>query len=299
MAKKKKTKKTNNKNSKKKKVSQKKSKIKKKDIGTEKINTLELKTEKDIAMDFSIKIYQKFNKIIKSVVLFGSQAKSEATSGSDIDIMVLIDDATINWDQELIAWYREELDKIIKSNPYGRELHINTTKITTWWEDLLRGDPTVINVIRYGEAMIDFGGFFEPLKVLLIQGRIKSTPEAIYSCLQRAPQHIARSKSAELATIEGLFWSMVDSAHSALMANKIIPPSPEQIPVELRRNLVNKKKLKDKYVDWFKNLMELHKKIAHGEIKDLKGGHIDEWQDKTEEFHKIMVDIVKNTMDNQ
>ena len=70
--------------------------------------------------------------------------------------------------------YREELDKILKGNPYKKNLHINTIKLSTWWEDLMRGDPVLINILRYGEAMIDFAGFFNPIKYLLINGKIKS-----------------------------------------------------------------------------------------------------------------------------
>ena len=141
------------------------------------IPTLQLKSENDIAMDFAVKIYKKFDKIVKSIVLFGSSIKQNAVPGSDIDIMILIDDASIKWDQELIAWYREELEKIIQESPYKKSLHINTIKLTTWWEDLMRGDPVVLNILRYGEALIDAGGFFNPIKQLLIEGKIKSTPE--------------------------------------------------------------------------------------------------------------------------
>ena len=43
---------------------------------------------------------------------------------SDIDIIIIIDDASIKWDMELIAWYRQELGKIIQTNPYKKSLHI-------------------------------------------------------------------------------------------------------------------------------------------------------------------------------
>ena len=256
--------------------------------------TLNLKTEDDIAMDFAVKVYKKFNKMVKSIVLFGSTTKQNVTPGSDIDIMIIIDDASIKWDQELIAWYREELEKIIQGSPYRKDLHINTVKLVTWWEDLMKGDPVVLNVLRYGEAMIDAGGFFNPLKQLLIEGKIKSTPEAIYSCLQRAPMHLARSKIAELSTIEGLYWTMVDSAHAALIAANVLPPSPEHIPGELKLNFVNSGKLKMRYVDWFRDLNALHKKINHGEITDLKGIEIDTWQDRAEEFLSVMAKLVNS-----
>ncbi len=268
-------------------------KKKAKKISPKDIPTLQLKKESEIAMDFAVKVYKKFDKMIKSIVLFGSTVKQTAVAGSDIDIIIIIDDVSIQWDQELIAWYREELNKILRKSPYQKSLHINTIKLSTWWEDLMRGDPVVINILRYGETMIDLAGFFTPLKFLLLKGKIKSTPEAIYNCLQRAPAHIARSKSAELNAIEGLYWAMVDSAHAALIAIDISPPSPEHIPIDLKENFVNTGKLKMKYVIWYRDLLVLHKDITHEKIHDLKGVEIDDWQNKTEEFLDVMARLVK------
>lgn len=259
--------------------------------------TLKLRKESDIAMDFATRVYKKFDKMVKSVILFGSTARQSAVVGSDIDIIIILDDVTINWDQELIAWYRQELDGIMRRNPYQKSLHINTVKLSTWWEDLIRGDPVILNILRYGEAMIDLAGFFEPLKYLLIKGKIRSTPEAIYSALQRAPAHIARSRFAELNSIEGLYWAMVDSAHAALMAANVPPASPEHVPVDLKEIFVNTGKLKMKYVVWYRDLLVLHKKIAHGQLKNLKGVEIDEWQDRAEEFLEVMAKLVKDLID--
>src|SRR3989344_96111 len=123
--------------------------------------------EKDIALEFAMQVHKKFDKLVKASILFGSQTKHSATAKSDVDIILIVDDASINWDIELVAWYREELAKLIANNKYNRELHINTIKLTTFWEDLMHGDPVVINILRYGEALVDIGGFFNPLKSLL------------------------------------------------------------------------------------------------------------------------------------
>jgi len=280
----------------KKKISKKPKKVKRKRTYVRKkdIPTLQLRTDQEIASDFATKVYQRFNKIVKSIILFGSIAKKKATSGSDIDIIIIIDDVSVNWDQELVAWYREELEKLSRANPYRANLHINTIKLSTWWQDLMRGDPVVINVIRDGRSLIDFGGFFEPLKYLLVQGRIKSTPEAIYSLLQRAPAHVTRSRVSELNAIEGLYWAMVDSAQAALIAAGVEPASPEHVPIDLKEIFVNSKRLKMKYVVWYRDLLMLHKKIVHGDITDLKGSEIDDWQKRTEEFLKEMFGLVKD-----
>jgi len=258
------------------------------------VPTLQLKSESEIATDFSTKAYQKFDKVIKSIILFGSSAKQTSVTGSDIDIIIVIDDVSVKWDDELIAWYREELDRILRRNPYKQSLHINTIKLSTWWEDVLRGDPVILNILRYGDAIIDMAGFFEPLKCLLITGKIKPTPEAVYTSLQRAPTHLARSKVSELNSVEGLYWCMVDAAHAALIAANEFPPSPEHIPGSLKITFVDSGKLKMKYVVWYRDLLVLHKKIAHGEIKDLKGVEIDDWQAKTEDFLDTMAKLVNN-----
>jgi len=259
--------------------------------------TLNLKTDHEIATDFAIKIYKKFDKVIKSVILFGSVEKEKQTIGSDIDIIVIIDDVSLKWDQELISWYREELDKIIQANPYAEKLHINTIKLSTWWDDLMQGDPVVLNIIRSGFPVLDYAGFIEPLKFLLLQGKIKGTPEAIYQCLQRAPSHLARSKAAELAAIDGVYWAMVDAAHAALISVNYFPPSPEHVIVDLKKAFVDRGILKSKYVDWYKNIYYLHKKIDHKEYSEVKGSEIEEWQKKAKEFMEEMISIVKKVVD--
>ena len=273
-------------------VLKKKNKIKKK-VSSKDFITWKLISEHDIAMDFSTKVYQKFDKLVKSIVLFGSSVKDTALASSDVDIIIIVDDASIRWDQELIAWYREELGKIVNENPYKKELHINTVKLTTWWQDLLKGDPIVINILRYGEVLIDFGGFFNPLKVLLQEGKIKSTPEAIYTLLQRAPAHLARSKASELGAVEGVYWAMVDSAHALLIAANVIPPSPEHVPILLKEKFVDTKLMKMKYVLWYRDIYVLHRKIVHGDITDIQGIELDEWQAKTDEFIRVSAELIE------
>jgi predicted nucleotidyltransferase/uncharacterized protein (UPF0332 family) len=260
-----------------------------------------LRSETGIAMDFAEKVHRKFDKMVKATVLFGSQAKNSAKPKSDIDIVVIIDDAAINWDLELVSWYREELMKLTSQQGYSRDIHVNTIKLTTWWQDILRGDPVVINILRYGAPLIDYGGFFNPLKALLLQGRIHSTPEAVYAALQRAPSHIARSKAAELGAIEGVYWAMVDSAQAALITAGKLPPSPEHLPEMLRENFVERKMLKESYVRSLRDIYTIHKTIAHGEISDIKGAEIDDWQETAEEFLRqmtILIDKMLQSKDN-
>ena len=86
---------------------------------------------------------------------------------------------------------------------------------------------------------------------------------------------------------------MVDSAHAALMSDNQVPPSPEHVPIMLKERFVDKKMLNMKYVVWYRDLYVLHRRIVHGDITDLKGVEIDIWQAKTDEFIRVMAELIK------
>lgn len=252
----------------------------------------ELRNEREIAMKIAAEIHKKFDTLIKATILFGSQVNHTESASSDIDLLIIIDDASIAWDLELVSWYREELAKITAKSPHANEIHVTTIKLTTWWQDLMNGDPTVLNMLRYGEALIDIAGFFNPIKALLVQGKIHTTPEAVYNALQRAPLHLARSKAETLTAFEGIYWCMVDSAQSALMTAGKIPPSPEHITEMLKETFVDKGLLKADYMLWFRDVFTIHKSISHRGINHVSGVDLDNWQAKAEKFMNEMIRIV-------
>jgi len=257
------------------------------------------RTDYDIAYDFATKAYQKFREVIKSIVLFGSVAKTEAKPESDIDIIIIVDDCAIAWDQELIAWYREELGKLIVEQNYEKKIHVNTITLSTFWDELRAGLPIIINIIRYGQPLIDFGGFFDPLKVLLAKGRIRPTPEAVFVTLKRAPEHIARARLDILNTVENLYWAVVDSAHAALMACNQIPPSPEHIPEMMQNILVKNRLINKKLVEDFKRIRNLAKNILYGYVKEIKGKDIDFYTEMAENFEKEMRKITTKLIEKE
>lgn len=268
-------------------------------ITSKKKSSQKMMTEREIALDFAEKIYQEFNQMIKSIVLFGSSAKQVSTPTSDIDVILIIDDVSIRWDTELVAHYRQKIGEITKAQKYRKSLHITTVKLSTWWDDLIRGDPVVVNIIRYGDPLIDHGGFFVPMKVLLRDGKIKSTPESIYTLLQRAPTHLARARNAMLASADGLYWTVVDSAHAALIAKGIMPPSPEHIPDILNEQFVKTKMLKSKHLDTYIKLHDLAKDVVHGKLTEINGDLIEQLLKDAEIFLSEMARLVDRLIENR
>ncbi len=270
--------------------------VKEKDITNP---TLMLATDREISLDFATKVYKRFENLVKSIVLFGSSSKKVSLPSSDIDIIIIIDDVSVRWDQELISYYREELGKLIVANPYKKSLHVNTVKLSTWWDDLIRGDPILINVIRYGDPLIDVGSFFAPLKVLLQEGKIRPTPEAVYSLLNRAPTHLMKAKLALFGVVESLYWCCVDSAHAALISADEEPASPENIYTLLVENFVRRSWIKQKIADYYKEIFDIYKGISHGTIKEIKAGAIDDLFYKADVFLGEMANLVEKIVEKR
>ena len=250
-----------------------------------------MKENYDIAYDFAIEAYKKFQHIIKSIVLFGSVAKNLKTQ-NDIDIIIFVDDCTIQWDDELTSWYREELQKILAVNKNRDKLHINTVTLSVFWDEFKSGEPVAINIVRYGKALIDFGGFFEPLKILLAKGKVKPTAEAIYNALRRAPFHLSRARYNVYLIVDSLYWAMVDSAHAALMMAEQVAPSPEHIPEMLEEYFVKKKMLDRDYVRLYREIYEIIHSANKTGIK-IPSKKIDEYQNSAEKFVNQMTEIVR------
>jgi len=245
----------------------------------------------DIAYDFSAKAYKKFQEIIKAIVLFGSISKNQPNPNSDIDLVIIIDDCTVNWDEELIAWYREELQKLISKQSYAQRLHINTITLSVFWEEIKEGEPIAINLIRYGQTLIDLGSFFNPLKAMLAKGKIHPTPEAVYVTMQRAEGHLDTARKNLLVAVEGFYWAMVDSAHSTLMALGITPPSPEHISELMLTHLVKTRRADKKYVEYYNEVRKLAKDIVYGNVRKVPGRKLDDLHSKTEQFVKYFRDL--------
>jgi len=246
-----------------------------------------------IAYDFAGKVWKKFGPLVLSVVVFGSVTKGEAKPESDIDIAIIVDNVSQVWDEEIISYYREELFKVVRAEKYRDRLHINTATLSTFWDNIRAGDPAIINMLRYGVALVDLG-FFEPLKYLLYMGRIKPTSEAIYSVLNRTPWHMLRARVKTLSAIEDFYWAMVDSSHAALMTHGYTPPSPEHVGDMLTEAFVRTKKIPKTLVEWYNELYSLSHDIKNHKIHKIDGDVYDRWYKRAMEFAKVMEKLTKD-----
>lgn len=241
------------------------------------------------AREFAKKINAEFGALVKACILFGESARSLG-EGRDIDILIVIDDVSIVFSPELVQTYRILLEKIVAST--SKKLHVMSLKLTTFWEYARAGEPVMMNIVRDGVALIDYG-FFDPLQLLLRQGRIRPSPEAIWNYLVRAPATLSNSEWHLLQAILDLYWAVIDSAHAAVMSVGSVPPSPQQMSELIREKLVKPGIVASKYAEWMDTFFKLSKKIVHRELVSISGGEYDKYRVMAKEFVSVMRAVVQ------
>lgn len=249
------------------------------------------KEDIDTAYRFANEVYKELGSFIRAVVIFGSAARKTATSRSDLDILIIIDDLMMNMTPEVVEAYRLIVQRSIVR--VSTKLHITTLRFTAFWEYIRNGDPIAINLLRDGVALID-SGFFDPLQMLLKKGRIRPTQESIWTYYARAPNTLHNSKWHLLQGVLDLYWAVIDAAHAALMKAGEIPPTPEHVADLMEEKLVRKKLLEHRYVTIMRNFYRLMKMVTHREIVEIKGEEYDRYFRHAEDFVHRMRKIIEH-----
>jgi len=247
--------------------------------------------EHGLARKLSDQLVKEMPGLLSSVVLFGSSARGEKTKHEkDIDMLLIVNDVSIVLSPEVSETFRVIVENI--SSKISRRFHINTLKLSNFWDYVRVGDPIGINMLRDGVPLFDVG-IFEPAQQLLFQGRIRPTKESVWIYWARAPNTIQNAQWHVLQALVDLYWAAIDAAHAALMRIGEIPPTPSHVPDMLKEKFVNTKLLDKKYVDIMRNLHKSAKMIAHRELTKVSGDAFDRYLKDTQDFVKEMKKIIE------
>ena len=243
----------------------------------------------DVAYKFSKEIHEELGDLVKGIILFGSAARKKQDV-NDIDILLIIDDVSIRLTPEIVQAYRIVVEKIVQK--ISKKIHVTSMKFTSFWEYVRSGDPIAVNIIRDGYAVYDTG-FFEPIQMLLAQGRINPSYEALWSYFNRGKQFLLSSEKRVLNAVLDLYWGAMDVAHAALMSVGEVPVSPEYVADLIEDKLV-KTKLVSKKVPWtLRKLYSFNKKVSSGKIKSVSGSEFDYLFKECKAYFEEMENFIK------
>lgn len=238
------------------------------------------KEDYDTARTFASKVYKEFGTFIRSVVIFGGQSGAK-DSKSDIDILIIIDNVSFFLTAPIIETYRIVVADLARET--SKRLHITTLRFTSFWEYMRAADPIGVNILRTGIALVDTG-FFYPMQIMLYEGRIRPSPEAVNAYAARSASVVFNSKMKIMQAVMDLYWGVIDSAHAALMKQHEIPPAPKDIHEHIERKLVKTGLVNKRCPQIIREFYLLSRKILHRDIKEMSGKDWDHLKDKAEFF---------------
>ncbi len=218
---------------------------------------------------FTNEARKQYGEIIKSVLIFGSAARGMMKEGSDIDVWVILDDTATKSSEDLQK-VNTQLYLIAQEL---KDLHIQTTTLTEFWNWVKLGSPELINFLRYGLPIYDTG-FIKPVQRMLQMGLIPPSEEAV-KLKARASE--ARVKKIELdlkSMIFELRYAATDACQAVIMHYYKAQPDQKAIPGFLEK-LVKEEKLEPEFIEKFEELDKLWKDIDHKIVKEVSPAYLE------------------------
>jgi uncharacterized protein (UPF0332 family) len=243
-----------------------------------------------LVKQFSDDIVREAPDLIKAVVHFGSTTNTKTKLlGSDIDVLLIVDDLVRVMSPEVIQGFRVIVERVASS--ISPRFHINTMRITQFWEYARKGDPLLVNILREGMIVFDTGVFATAQKMFK-DDMIKPTEEVVFSYLSNAPKILNNAKWHVTRAVMSLYWSMLHSAHAALLAHDIVPHAPQQVGDLIEEYFVEPLEIEEHYLDIYRHLEDFMTHIGKREIMTASPQEYDRMHEKVELFNKKMEELV-------
>ena len=236
-------------------------------------------------------VLKKFDKYILSYVAAGSLFRGEKSH--DIDVYIVVDDTDVK--RMPLVELRDKLRAIatqmgLEANRITgvqKQIHVQTYILTDFWESVKDANPVIYTFLRDGIPLYD-RGVFGPWRLLLKQGRIRPSREAIDMNMSIGEKLLQRIKFKLLSVVgEDLFYAVLNPSQAALMLYGVPPPTPKETVKVMDEIFVKKEKmLEKKYIDILENIRKYFKDIEHQKVKEIKGAEIDKLVADAEEYLK-------------
>jgi predicted nucleotidyltransferase len=249
-------------------------------------------------------VLKKFEKYVVSYVIAGSLVRGDASSNSDVDVYVIINDTDVK------RMNRFELKEKLRNIIYSyiieaselagvqNKLNVQIYILTEFWESVKDAHPVIFTFIRDGVPLFDQGTFM-PWKLLLRMGKLKPSPEAIDMFMSMGDKidDIIKKRLIDIVVNE-VYWGIITPSQALLMLYGVPPPVPKEIVGEMKRIFLDKEKiLEKKYITILEKVIKMYKAYEHEELKEVKGKEIDtlviECQDYIKRLKELREQIEK------
>ena len=236
------------------------------------------KTLIEKSVKFMNEIRKKFGEIIKSVLIFGSVARGDIKLTSDVDVWVILDDTALKTSVDFDR-IREE---IFITAENLKELHVQITYLTEFWQWVRMGSPELINFLRYGLVLYDTG-FVKPIQRMLQLGLIPPSEEVIKLKQKASEIRFEKMKSDLRSMIFDLRYCASDMIQAVVMYYYKTQPDPKEISKYLEK-MVEDGKIEREFLEKWKDIDKLWKDIDHQVVKEVNGEYLQKAMEITREI---------------
>jgi len=243
-------------------------------------------------------VLRKFEKYVVSYVIAGSLVRGDASSTSDVDVYVIINDTDVK------RMNRFELKEKLRSIIYSyiieaselagvkNKLNVQVYILTEFWESVKDAHPVIFTFIRDGVPLFDQGTYM-PWKLLLKMGKLKPSPEAIdiFMSMGDKIEEMVKRKLEDILLNE-IYWSIITPSQALLMLYGVPPPTPKEIVAEMKRIFFEKEKILEiKYINILERVIKMYKDYEHEKLKEVKGKEIDVLVEECKDYIKRLKEL--------
>lgn len=217
---------------------------------------------------FTNEARKQYGDLIKSVLVFGSAVRGDTKPTSDADVWVILDDTATK--------SSEDLEKV-QSHLYLiahelKDVHVQTTRLTDFWNQMKLGSPELVNFLRYGLAVYDTG-FVKPVQRMLNIGLIPPSEETISLKARASEARLRRIKIDLKSIVFDLRYTAMDMVQAAVMYHYKAQADYKDVPRFLEKFAADKK-LEKIWIEKFAELDKLWKDIDHKIVKNVDSAYL-------------------------
>jgi len=250
----------------------------------------EIEERKKVLIEKSVKfmneIRKRFGEIVKSVLIFGSVARGDIKPSSDADVWVILDDTALKTSVDLNV-IKEE---ILATAENLKDLHVQITYLTEFWQWVRIGSPELVNFLRYGLVLYDTG-FVKPVQKMLQLGLLPPSEEVIKLKARASEIRLEKIKGDLKSIIFDLRYCASDIIQAVVMHHYKTQPDPKEIPKYLEK-MIEEGRVEKEFLDKWKEIDKLWKDIDHQIVKDVNGEYLQKaltlTQEIIEKFKKLL-----------
>ncbi|MBR9681637.1 MAG: nucleotidyltransferase domain-containing protein [Candidatus Altiarchaeota archaeon] len=240
---------------------------------------------------FSVAARQKLGSMLKGVGVIGSLARGDFVPGSDIDVLVVIDDTK----REVPSELKEKLLAML--NDMGRKIdkkmQVQIHTLTEMFQYAKEGDNIIYNFLRHMKIIYD-GGVLTPFTRMLKAGEIKPSKEAMMRSLDGAEYYMKKVEQYVEWILERYYRGITWSGNAYIMSLGEKPCSVPEMPIVLQSK-VDKGLLPQEVPAIAAEVIKAFKAVEHGDRKpNLK--EVTELESKVRHFMDILKKEIVGSM---